>query len=256
MELRPLGNTGLSVSAIGFGAFKIGRNQKTKYPDAYELPDERSVGTLLEGVLECGINLIDTAPAYGLSEERIGRFLAGDALRERVVLATKVGERFEQGVSNYAFDRSSVNASIDESLARLRTDRLDLVSVHSDGNDLEIIHSSDVLEVLAERRERGDIGAVGFSGKTVEGHRACLDPALGVGVLMIELNPTSTEQLELLGPAAEAGVGVLVKKGLASGRLSPAEALPWLLAHPEVASVVIGGRSLENVRRNAALLDG
>ena len=70
MELRPLGTTGLDVAPIGFGAFKIGRNQKTKYAVDYDLPTDREVESLLGGP-DAGINLIDTAPATA-SERRIG----------------------------------------------------------------------------------------------------------------------------------------------------------------------------------------
>ena len=130
MDLRPLGTTGLEVSPIGFGAFKIGRNQKTKYDHHYELPDQQEVDELLHALLESGITLLDTAPAYGCSEDRIGRFLRHSGARDRVVLATKVGERFEDGRSSWEFDRRSVDASIDRSLQALGTDRLDVVNVH------------------------------------------------------------------------------------------------------------------------------
>lgn len=256
MELRTLGATGVQVSPIGFGAFKIGRNQKTKYAERYELPDEASVHRLLEGVLDAGITLLDTAPAYGTSEVRLGRYLKTSGRRDEVVLSTKVGERFEDGVSRYAFDRDSVTRSIDESLRRLETDRLDIVCVHSNGHDLRIIEETDVLEVLADRQRLGDIGLVGFSGKTLEGHLACLEPDRGVQILMIELNPLEDAQATLIEPAAAAGVGILIKKGLASGRLSASQALPWLLAQDGIASVVIGGLSLEHVRENVRLGKG
>ena len=81
MELRPLGTTGLAVSPIGFGAFKIGRNQKTKYAQHYDLPDQDTVDRLLHALLESGITLFDTAPAYGSSEERIGSFLGHSVKR-------------------------------------------------------------------------------------------------------------------------------------------------------------------------------
>ena len=116
MDMRPLGDTGLEVSVIGFGAFKIGRNQKTKYAEAYDLPDQSEVEDLLDTILDQGITLIDTAPAYGSSEQRIGRWLKRSGARDRVVLATKVGEEFEAGISRYAFDRASVERSIDRSL--------------------------------------------------------------------------------------------------------------------------------------------
>ena len=71
MQTRPLGKTRLQVGPIGFGAFKIGRNAKIKYPSAYDLPDEAGVARLLDGLVELGIRHFDTAPAYGLSEEPI-----------------------------------------------------------------------------------------------------------------------------------------------------------------------------------------
>jgi aryl-alcohol dehydrogenase-like predicted oxidoreductase len=256
MALRALGRSGLMVSALGFGAFKIGRNQKTKYPEDYDLPTDAEVEHLLDGVLASGITLIDTAPAYGESEARLGRYLHATGRREDVVLASKVGERFHDGVSSYAFDRESVNRSLDDSLRALKTDRLDLVSVHSDGDDLAIIDQTEVLETLVERRSKGDLRAIGFSGKTLEGHQACLEPDRDVDVLMIELNLLERGQLPILAPAAAAGIGIVIKKGLASGRLDASEALPWLLQHDEIASVVIGGLSLAHVRANISCLPG
>ena len=72
---RTLGHTGLKVAPVAFGAFKIGRNQKIKYRDGYELPSNAQTAELLNGVIDSGINLIDTAPAYGTSEERLGAWL-------------------------------------------------------------------------------------------------------------------------------------------------------------------------------------
>ena len=134
---RPLGRTGLTPAPVGFGAFKIGRNQATKYDAAYALPDDVACEALLDAVLEMGIDLIDTAPAYGTSEERIGRLLSGR--RDEFILSTKVGETFEDGVGRFDFSASAIDQSVTRSLRRLRTDRLDLVFVHSDGGDVAII---------------------------------------------------------------------------------------------------------------------
>src|SRR5687768_4809484 len=101
MQHRILGKTGRLVSPIGFGAFKIGRNQGIKYPSGYALPDDVAVERLLNGVLDLGINLIDTAPAYGISEQRIGQFLSHR--RNEFTLSTKVGETFEDGHSRYEY---------------------------------------------------------------------------------------------------------------------------------------------------------
>ncbi len=229
---RALGRTGLTVSPIGFGAFKIGRNEGIKYAEGYELPDDDACGRLLHAVLDLGIDLIDTAPAYGISESRIGRHLA--TRREEFTLSTKAGETFENGVGRYDFSTASIDASIDRSLDRLRTDHLDVVFVHSDGRDREIIESGDAIDALVSRRDRGDILAVGFSGKTVEGHLAAIATGV-IDCLMVEYHELDPHQLPVLEAAAAAGVGVVVKKGLASGRLAPVQAIPFCLAAPAVA---------------------
>lgn len=250
MELRPLGKTGLDVSLIGFGAFKIGRNTGTKYSSEYQLPARDDVFTLIDRIAEMGVNLIDTAPAYGFSEELIGEALARTGHHTRINVCTKVGETFDETGSTYAYDRASVNDSIDRSLRKLRTDRLAVVNIHSNGDDLRIIEETDVLETLQRRRECGDISHIGFSGKTTEGHARALEHEAGIEVLMVELNPDSTEHLEVVREAGRRSVGVLVKKGLGSGRIDPARALPWLAEVPEISSIVIGSLSPVNMARN------
>ena len=255
MALRPLGTTGLKVSSVGFGAFKIGRNQKTKYAESYELPDQAEVDSLMDTILDAGITLVDTAPAYGCSEQRIGTYLQRSGARDRIVLATKVGEHFEDGASQWAFDRASVNTSIDQSLRHLGVERLDIVNVHSNGDDLNIIDQTDVLETLAARRDQGDLRVIGFSGKTLEGHRRAIDHPTGIKALMIELNLEATEQSPLLEEASARGVGILIKKGLASGRAGAIESLNWLLTHDAISSVVIGSRSATHMCENLAIAE-
>ncbi len=153
MNPRRLGRTGLSISPIGFGGFKIGRNQKAKYPAAYELPTEDAVEELLHGLLHLGITYFDTAPAYGLSEERIGRLL--HKRRGEFVLATKVGENFSDGSSEYDFTAEGVMASAVRSLDRLKTDVLDVLLLHSDGRDLWIQNETDAVAELCRCRDRG-----------------------------------------------------------------------------------------------------
>lgn len=250
MELRRLGRTGLLVPPIGFGAFKIGRNEKVKYAEGYALPDDDAVTALLGGLLDAGITLLDTAPAYGTSEERIGRFLKETGRREEIVLCSKVGERFADGISTYAFDAASVAASVEESLRALGTEHIDVMTVHSDGDDLRIIRETDVLEALQACRDAGKIGHIGFSGKTLEGHRACLEQGAPVDVLMVELHPGSNEQAAILPEASARDVGVLVKKGLGSGSVPAADAIPWVLHHEEVASILVGSLSLAHMREN------
>ena len=247
MIARPLGRTGMNVTPIGFGAFKIGRNQKAKYPRAYALPDDQTTERLLNGVLDLGINYIDTAPAYGCSEERIGRFLSHR--RSEFVLSTKVGERFADGVSTYDYSAPAVRDSLHESLRRLRTDVLDTVFVHSHGDDLAVLRQTDVVGVLLEMKAAGDIRAVGMSGKTVEGCRASLGWA---DVLMVEYHLNDRRQEPVIAEAAARGVAVVVKKGLASGRLPADEAIRFVLANSGVSSLLVGGLDIDHLRANVA----
>ncbi len=247
---RPLGRTGLTVEPLGFGAFKIGRNTGTKYADAYALPTDAEASRILNEILDLGIDLVDTAPAYGTSEETIGRSISHR--RDEYVLATKVGEDFTDGRSRYDFSASAIDRSIDRSLRRLRTDRLDVVSVHSDGRDLEIVDGGETLEALRRRREAGDVRAICFSGKTVEGHRAAMRTGL-VDCLMVEFHEADDSHLEVISEAATLGLGVMIKKGLASGRLPPARAIPFCLAPPGVSTVVVGSLTPKHIAENLAI---
>ena len=250
MVRRHLGICGLAVSPIGFGAFKIGRNVGIKYALGYDLPDESTVDRLLNTVLDLGINYIDTAPAYGLSEERIGRAIA--ARRREFVLSTKVGETFEDGCSTYDFSEHGVRRSVARSRERLGSDELDIVLIHSDGNDLHILNETDVVPTLISLRDAGVIKAIGLSAKTVDGARAALAWA---DVLMVEYHVRDPSHGRVIAEAVDAGVGVVVKKGLASGEIDPAEAIPFVLGTAGVASLVIGGLDIDHIRTNIRLAE-
>ncbi|MDH3947931.1 MAG: aldo/keto reductase, partial [Gammaproteobacteria bacterium] len=91
MELRALGATGIKVSVLGLGTVKLGRDQEVKYPRGFNIPDDAAVRELLALSRDLGINFIDTAPAYGNSEERLGQLM--DNSNDWVIM-TKVGEIF------------------------------------------------------------------------------------------------------------------------------------------------------------------
>ena len=166
MLKRALGSTGIDVSVLGLGTVKIGRNQQVKYPSGFELPDDKAVRSLFELAQSLGINFIDTAPAYGSSEQRLGELLPN---RNDWVITTKVGEIFENAQSRFDYSREHTIESIEESLRRLKRDVLDVVLVHSDGNDMDIIKNTDVFETLETLKQKGLIKAVGMSSKTIEG---------------------------------------------------------------------------------------
>ncbi len=249
MQTQPLGQTGLLVTPLGFGAFKIGRNEKVKYPQPYDLPDDAAAERLLNGVLDAGVNLIDTAPAYGISEERIGKFLA--SRRNEFVLSTKVGERFVNGESSFDFTAVGVRSSVAESLRRLRTEVLDMLFVHSNGDDLAIQQQTEVVPTLQKLKHAGYLRAIGFSGKTPSGATAALEWA---DVVMVEYHMHDSSHTEVIASAASRGIGIVVKKGLASGHLTPVDAIRFVLSNPHVASVVVGGLNLEHLKSNISSL--
>ena len=233
------------LSPIGFGAFKIGRNEGAKYAQAYELPDDENVDRLLNSLPDLGINYIDTAPAYGLSEERIGRAISHR--KPEFVISTKVGETFLNGRSTYDFSERAVRESIARSRERLRVDALDIVFIHSDGNDLHVLHETAAVETLVSLKDEALIKSVGFSGKTVAGAQSALEWS---DAIMVEYHLNDRSHEAVIAEAAKRGVGVVAKKGLASGTLDAAKAIQFVLKNPGVTSMVIGGLDLEHIREN------
>ena len=255
--MRPLYSGGPLVSVLGLGTVKLGRREGVKYPEPFDLPSDDEASALLENAKSLGINLIDTAPAYGRSEERIGELLAGQ--RDEWVIVTKAGETFENGESSFDFTPGAIRASVERSLRRLRTDRLDAVLIHSDGNDMEIIEQSGAIEALEDLRELGAVGAVGISTMTQEGGLRAVDRLAsgGAGIVMVTHNLAYTDERRVIEHAHEAGVGVLVKKGLQSGHAGDAgESIRFVLGTPGVSSLVVGTISPAHLRDNALATQG
>lgn len=255
MNPRPLGKTGLQVSPIGWGTVKLGRDQQVKYPAGFALPDERQAADLLTLARELGINLIDTAPAYGTSEERLGRLLGKQ--RHEWVICTKVGEDFSAGESTFDFSAARMRFSIERSLRRLQTDYLDLVLVHSDGRDLELIDRYEVFAHLEELKRAGWIRAYGMSTKTLAGGLAAAEHS---DVVMVTYNPWHQEEVAVIDACQQRGKGVLIKKALASGHLAasgtnldedPVQAsLQLIFNHPGVSSAIVGTINPHHLRDN------
>ncbi len=236
MDKRPLGSTGIEVSVLGLGTTKFGRNQGVKYPQGFDLPSEEELAALLERAKGYGINVIDTAPAYGTSEERLGRLLKGQ--REDWVIIGKVGEEFEDGVSSYNFTPDHFKISLERSLKRLQTDMIDVLLIHSDGRDMEILSDDALIRTLEDFKAQGLVRAIGASTKTPDGGIEALEL---MDVCMASYNPDYTEEVAVLDYAAAHNKGVVLKKVLSSGHDSdPAEALKFALSHPGVASAVVG----------------
>lgn len=251
MDLVDLGRTGLRVSPLGLGTVKFGRNQGVKYPAGFELPDEEALSRLLDLAGSLGINMLDTAPAYGASEERLGRLLAGR--RDDWVLVGKVGEEFADGVSSHHFTPDHFRRSLDRSLQRLRSDRLDVLLVHSDGSDLAILEDDALLRVMDDFKAQGLVRAVGMSAKTAAGGLRTL--AL-MDVVMATYTADYRDEEPVLDYAAAHGKGVILKKVLSSGHAADVPAaIRFAFAHPGVSSAVIGTVNPDHLRQIAGCVE-
>jgi len=269
MELSPFGRTGLRVSPIGLGTTKLGRNVGVKYPggDGFALPSDDEVAELFRVAAEVGLNLIDTAPAYGTSEARIGAVMSRHGWfggRDRWIICTKAGEEFHADQSGAAgrggahsrfdFTEAAIRASVDRSLSRLGVDHLDAVLLHSDGRDEWIIRESGGLNALFALREAGKVRAAGLSIKTARGGLMAIEH--GCDVVMVTYNAEERAEEPVIAAAASAGCAVLVKKPLRSGHaLDSARAIAFALAPVGVTSVVVGTVRPDHLRANVMVAD-
>ncbi|MDO5534552.1 MAG: aldo/keto reductase [Propionibacteriaceae bacterium] len=199
--MRAFGNTGLTVPMLGLGASQIGSADMA----------EADVERLLHHALDSGVTLIDTAHCYGdgLSEERIGRHVAGR--RDEFILSTKCGHALD-GYEDWTPE--IVRASVALSLERMRTDHLDILHLHS--CDIDALEDGRLADTMDALRDEGTVGVVAYSGD---------NDALAFAVdsgrfASIEASVSIADQHNLrtvIGRAAEAGLGVIVKRGIANG---------------------------------------
>jgi aryl-alcohol dehydrogenase-like predicted oxidoreductase len=255
MELRNLGQTGIRVSPLGLGTVKLGRNQQVKYPTGFTIPDDEAVKNLLALTRELGINLIDTAPAYGNSEERLGKLLPNS---KDWIIITKVGEAFEHGQSSFDFSARATRASIERSLQRLGRDYVDIVLVHSDGNDMHIIQDEEVLDTLAGLKREGLVRAYGMSTKTVAGGLWVVEHC---DLVMATCNPSDTQDELVIKAAYKLNKGVLIKKGLQSGHADSSAggsgveaALRFVYSHAGISSMIVGTINPTHLRQNVEVV--
>lgn len=198
MLTRNFGTSSLQVSALGFGAGHIG----------YDGVTERDAHVLLDRALELGINFIDTARGYGLSEARIGRWLP--ARRDEVVLSTKVGYGVE-GARDWS--AAAVTGGVDEALRTLDTDVLDVVFLHS--CPLAVLERGEAAQALLSCVDAGKVRVPGYSGEN-----EALAWAAGAGVfgaVQSSVNLADQRSLrEVLPEASSGGLGIVAKRPLAN----------------------------------------
>ncbi|HSW68983.1 MAG TPA: aldo/keto reductase [Gammaproteobacteria bacterium] len=247
-----LANSDLQISRVGLGTVKFGRNQGIKYPAPFSLPTDREVQELLYCAQELGINLLDTAPAYGISEERLGKLWIG--AREDWVLCTKAGEDFVNGESYFDFSAKAIRESVLRSLKRLKTDYLDIVLIHSNGEDVKLIEDDNVFETLRELKKSGLIRAFGMSTKTIDGGKLAVDHS---DVVMVTFNPLQAEERSVIQYAEKKNKTILIKKALASGHVEkisgndPVQAaMNFIFAEKGVGSVILGTLNKEHLKHN------
>lgn len=244
---RDLGRTGIQLSVLGLGTVKFGRDQQVKYPRPFQIPSDQEVLDLLSLAKDLGINYIDTAPAYGESEARLGKLLKNQ--RQDWLIASKVGEEFINGQSHYDFRPEHVQYSVERSLKRLDTDYLDLLLIHSDGSDLEILNRFGTLDKLQQLKDQGLIRAIGMSTKTIEGGQLAAEKSDAV---MVTYNLKETSEAEVIRHAHANQCAVIIKKAFASGHLTNAKqatesgqdlaqkSLNFVFQQPGITSAVVG----------------
>jgi aryl-alcohol dehydrogenase-like predicted oxidoreductase len=211
---RTLGSTGVEVTILGYGAMELrGR------PRGPEIADQ-DAGRLLNAVLDGGINLIDTSPDYGRSEELIGTCIGHR--RDEFFLASKCGCPLVVPASArppypHDYSRGNVRADVEQSLRRLHTGHLDLVQVHmSPGKSM--LEENDTVETLKDLQAEGKVRFIGMSGILPN-----LPDHIEMGVFDVFQIPYSAVQRdheELITKAADAGAGTFIRGGAARGAAS------------------------------------
>ena len=230
MEYRILGKTGLRISRLGFGGIPIQRI------------DAEGTRPLIRQLLEAGVNYIDTARGYTVSEEYLGAALEG--IRDHFVLATK----------SMARTREAMAADIDISLRNLRTDHIDLYQVHNPSlQQLEqVIAPGGALEALQEAKAAGKVAHLGVTAHSLEVFEKALTLDW-VETIMFPYNIVETQGEALIREAARRNIGFIAMKPLAGGALEDAAlAMRFLASKPDVTVLIPGMAASSEIEVNLA----
>ena len=211
MERRQFGKTDMQVSVLGFGGAEIG----------FEGATEETVARLLKGALDAGLNVIDTGECYEGSEELIGKTVADR--RADYYLFTKCGH--PRGIGSEDWSTVSLLESIERSLRRLRTDRLDLIQLHTCSET--VLRKGDAIAALQTAREKGYARYLGYSG---DGRAARYAVECGAfDALQTSINIADQEGIDLVLPRArEQQLGVIAKRPVAN--------VAWKESHKPIAA--------------------
>ena len=230
MDYRILGKSGLKISRLGFGGIPIQR---------IEAGDTKP---LMRQLLEAGVNYIDTARGYTVSESYLGEALEG--IRAHFVLATKSMARDKEGMAK----------DIDISLANLKTDYIDLYQIHNPTPaDIDkVIAPGGALEALMEAKAAGKIGHIGITLHTYPLFEKALEMDW-VETIMFPYNIVETQGEDLIAKCTEKNIGFICMKPLAGGAIEDATlALRFIAANDNVTVVIPGMAAPEEIAQNIA----
>ncbi len=233
MEYITLGKTGLRVSRLGFGGIPIQRI------------DREGTRDLMQRLAEAGVNYIDTARGYTVSEEYLGYGLAG--IRDRFILATKSMARTEQAMA----------ADIQRSLQNLQTDYIDLYQLHNPSAEqlTQAVSPGGALEALLRARDAGQIGHLGVTAHSAQVFEMALEMDW-VETIMFPYNIVENQGRELMRRCTEKGIGFINMKPLAGGAIEDGTlALRYVCANPDVSVVIPGMASPAELEQNLAAVE-
>ena len=232
MEYRVLGKTGLNISRLGFGGIPI---QKI---------NAEGTKILMNTLIKEGVNFIDTARGYTVSEEYLGYALEG--IRDKFVLATKSMARTKEAMAQ----------DIDTSLRNLRTDYIDLYQVHNPGaKDLEKVMAQDgALEALLEAKAAGKIGHIGITLHSVDLFKQAIELPW-VETVMFPYNIVETQGEECIAQCTQKDIGFICMKPLAGGAIENASvAMRFIVSNPDVTVVIPGMADVDEIIQNASVV--
>ena len=233
MEYRILGKTGLNISLLGLGGIPIQRI------------DAAGTRVLIEKLVDNGINYIDTARGYTVSEAYLGEALVG--LRNKFVLATKSMARTKEAMAK----------DIEISLTNLKTDYIDLYQVHNPSLAQleEVIAEGGALEALLEAKASGKIGHIGLTAHSEKVFEKALELDW-VETIMFPYNLVETQGDELIKKCAEKNIGFIAMKPLAGGAIADATiALRYITANPAISVVIPGMADISEFTQNLAAVN-
>ncbi|MBD3671969.1 MAG: aldo/keto reductase [Planctomycetaceae bacterium] len=273
MITKTLGNTGLEVTQLGYGSMGL-RGPRTW---GVRVVSEADAERFLNQVLDAGINFIDTAPDYGIAEERIGNYIGHR--RDEFILATKCGccpvQHDDHLEVKHEWNPEVIKRNLEESLKRLQTDVIDILQFH--GGDADTLQQEGLIDLLKNYQEQGIIRFLGMS-NSLPNLPALIDLQL-FDTFQVPYSCLTPEHHDLIMQAAEQGAGIIIRGGIAKGgpdaeiqreklnavwdqaqldelleeEMTRAQLiLRYTISHPHCHTTIVGTCNEEHLRENLA----